>query len=57
MTIVRYHEAAEHELLAEIGYLELRQQGLGSLFLRLLTTVVGQATGPDVSVAETARAE
>ena len=29
MTPVRYHEAAEDELLHEIGYLELRANGLG----------------------------
>ncbi len=29
MTPVRYHEAAEEELLNEIGYLELRAEGLG----------------------------
>jgi plasmid stabilization system protein ParE len=29
MTPVRYHEAAEDELLNEIGYLELRAKGLG----------------------------
>jgi hypothetical protein len=32
MTFVRYHEAAEEELLNEIGYLELRAQGLGRRF-------------------------
>jgi hypothetical protein len=32
MTPVRYHEAAEGELLNEIGYLELRAQGLGGDF-------------------------
>lgn len=32
MTPVRYHEAAEEELLNEIGYLELRAQGLGRRF-------------------------
>jgi plasmid stabilization system protein ParE len=32
MTLVRYHEAAEEELLNEIGYLELRAQGLGQRF-------------------------
>jgi len=30
---VRYHEAAQDELLAEIGYLELRVKGLGRQFL------------------------
>ncbi|MBI3680619.1 MAG: type II toxin-antitoxin system RelE/ParE family toxin [Acidobacteria bacterium] len=29
MTLVEYHEAAEEELLHEIGYLELRATGLG----------------------------
>ena len=29
MTPVRYHQAAEDELLNEIGYLELRVRGLG----------------------------
>ena len=33
MTTVRYHEAAEDELLTEIGYLELRKPGLGRRFL------------------------
>ena len=32
MTPVRYHEAAEEELLHEIGYLELRANGLGRQF-------------------------
>jgi plasmid stabilization system protein ParE len=32
VTPVRYHEAAEEELLNEIGYLELRAQGLGRRF-------------------------
>lgn len=32
MTAVRYHEAAEDELLSEIGYLELRVPGLGRRF-------------------------
>ena len=32
MTPVRYHEAAEEELLNEIGYLELRAPGLGRRF-------------------------
>ena len=32
MTPVRYHEAAEEELLNEIGYLEIRAQGLGRRF-------------------------
>jgi plasmid stabilization system protein ParE len=32
MKPLRYHEAAEEELLNEIGYLELRAQGLGRRF-------------------------
>ena len=32
MTPVAYHEAAEQELLDEIGYLELRAAGLGRRF-------------------------
>lgn len=32
MTPVRYHQAAEDELLAEIGYLEFRVPGLGRRF-------------------------
>ncbi len=32
MTLIRYHEAAEAELLDEIGYLELRAKGLGRRF-------------------------
>ena len=32
MTPVRYHQAAEDELLAEIGYLEMRVPGLGRRF-------------------------
>lgn len=32
MTPLRYHEAAEEELLNEIGYLELQAQGLGRRF-------------------------
>jgi hypothetical protein len=32
VTPVSYHEAAEDELLAEIGYLELRANGLGRRF-------------------------
>ena len=31
--MVRYHEAAEEELLSEIGYLELRARGLGQRFV------------------------
>lgn len=33
MISVKYHEAAEEELLREIGYLELRATGLGRRFL------------------------
>jgi plasmid stabilization system protein ParE len=32
VTAVKYHEAAEEELLHEIGYLELRANGLGRRF-------------------------
>jgi hypothetical protein len=32
MILVRYHQAAEEELLNEIGYLELRVPGLGRRF-------------------------
>lgn len=32
MTPIKYHEAAEVELLNEIGYLELRAKGLGRRF-------------------------
>lgn len=32
MTPIRYHEAAEEELLNEIGYLELQAPGLGRRF-------------------------
>lgn len=32
MTLIKYHEAAEAELLDEIGYLELRAKGLGRRF-------------------------
>ncbi|HMD84471.1 MAG TPA: type II toxin-antitoxin system RelE/ParE family toxin [Terriglobia bacterium] len=32
MTPVRYHHAAEDELLTEIGYLEVRVSGLGRRF-------------------------
>lgn len=32
MTPLTYHEAAENELLNEIGYLELRAKGLGRRF-------------------------
>ncbi len=33
MTLLSYHEAAEEELLNEIGYLEFRSKGLGRRFL------------------------
>ena len=33
MIVVKYHEAAEDELLTEVGYLELRASGLGRRFL------------------------
>jgi hypothetical protein len=33
LSTVRYHEAAEQELLIEIGYLDLRAEGLGRRFL------------------------
>jgi len=32
VTIVRYHEAAEQELLSEIGFLEAAAAGLGRRF-------------------------
>jgi plasmid stabilization system protein ParE len=32
MTRLRYHDAAEEELLHEIGYLEFQAQGLGRRF-------------------------
>ena len=32
MTPIKYHEAAEDELLTEIGYLELQAKGLGRRF-------------------------
>lgn len=34
MSKARYHEAAEDELLREIGYLEFRAKGLGRRFFR-----------------------
>ena len=34
MTAPRYHEAAEEELLHEVGYLEVRAKGLGRQFLQ-----------------------
>jgi hypothetical protein len=34
MNAIRYHQAAEDELLSEIGYLELRVPGLGRRFYR-----------------------
>ena len=33
MSRIRYHEAAEEELLTEIGYLEERARGLGRRFI------------------------
>ena len=33
MRVVRYHEAAEAELLNAVGYLELRREGLGRRLL------------------------
>ena len=33
MKSIRYHEAAEIELLSVVGYLEMRQKGLGRRFL------------------------
>ncbi len=33
MRKISYHEAAEAELLTEVGYLELRRDGLGRRFL------------------------
>lgn len=45
MTPIRYHEAAEAELLDEIGYLELRAKGLGRRFLgeiRRAESIIGK---------------
>ena len=45
MTPIRYHEAAEAELLDEIGYLELRAKGLGRRFfaeIRRAESVIAQ---------------
>lgn len=39
MTPIRYHEAAETELLDEIGYLELRSKGLGRRFFAEIVRV------------------
>ena len=33
MKLVRYHEAAETELLNAVGYLELQKRALGKRFL------------------------
>jgi len=33
VTLVRFHEAPEEEVSTELGYLELRQRGLGRRFL------------------------
>jgi plasmid stabilization system protein ParE len=38
---VRYHEAAEVELLNEVGYLELRRKGLGRRFLSEVERALG----------------
>ena len=38
MIPVKYHEAAEDELLNEIGYLELRANGLGRRFFTEVQT-------------------
>jgi hypothetical protein len=48
LTTVRYHEAAEDELLTEIGYLELRKPGLGRRFfeeVKRAETLVAQFQG------------
>lgn len=45
MKPIRYHEAAEAELLDEIGYLELRAKGLGRRFfgeIRRAESVIAQ---------------
>ena len=45
MTPIKYHEAAEVELLNEIGYLELRGKGLGRRFyaeVRLAERLIAQ---------------
>lgn len=42
---IKYHEAAENELLTEIGYLELRAKGLGRRFyseIRRVEHLIGQ---------------
>jgi hypothetical protein len=36
VTLVKYHEAAEDELLNEVGYLELRVHNLCSLIASIL---------------------
>ena len=41
MIIVNYHQAAEEELLNEIGYLELRVPGLGRRFYAEVRRVEG----------------
>ena len=47
MTPVSYHEAAEGELLSEIGYLELRAGGLGRRFF----AEVRRAENPSIAKA------
>lgn len=41
MKIVQWHEAAEDELLNEVGYLELQAPGLGRRFFAEVTRVQG----------------
>ena len=41
MIPVRFHEAADEEVLAELGYLEMRQRGLGRRFLAEVRHAVG----------------
>jgi plasmid stabilization system protein ParE len=53
MIRVRYHQAAEEELLNEVGYLELRVPGLGRRFyaeVRRVETLLSQfpESGPEV---------
>lgn len=54
MTPVKYHEAAEEELLNEIAYLELRLPGLGRRFyteIQRAENLVAQfpESGPEIS--------
>lgn len=42
MMPLRYHEAAEEELLNEIGYLELQAQGLGRRFFAEIRRAEGR---------------